>query len=66
MEQLPDFIQVQIDKMEEKKEKKPVKQEYPQLPDFIEAQRDERVDDLKKELNSELVHTDHFTLNLDN
>jgi hypothetical protein len=45
MEQLPDFIQVQIDKMEEKKEKKPVKQEYPQLPDFIEAQRDERVDD---------------------
>lgn len=44
MEQLPDFIQVQIDKMEEKKEKKPVKQEYPQLPDFIEAQRDEGVD----------------------
>lgn len=44
MEQLPDFIQVQIDKMEEKNEKKPVKQEYPQLPDFIEAQRDERVD----------------------
>jgi hypothetical protein len=25
-----------------------------------------KVDDLKKELNSELVHTDHFTLNLDN
>ena len=45
MEQLPDFIQVQIDKMEENKEKKPVKQEYPQLPDFIEAQRDKRVDD---------------------
>ncbi len=45
MEQLPDFIQVQIDQMEEKKEKKPVKQEYPQLPDFIEVQRDERVDD---------------------
>lgn len=45
MEQLPDFIQVQIDKMEEKKEKEPVKQEYPQLPDFIEVQRDERVDD---------------------
>lgn len=45
MEQLPDFIQVQIDKMEEKKEKKPVKQEYPQLPDFIEAQRDKGVDD---------------------
>ena len=44
MEQLPDFIQVQIDMMEEKKEKKPVKQEYPQLPDFIEAQRDERAD----------------------
>ena len=42
MEQLPDFIQVQIDRSEQKE--KPlelIRREYPQLPDFIEQQRDE-------------------------
>lgn len=42
MEQLPDFIQVQIDRSEQ--EEKPIeliRREYPQLPDYIEQQRDE-------------------------
>jgi hypothetical protein len=42
MEQLPDFIQVQIDRSEQKeKQLELIRREYPQLPDFIEQQRDE-------------------------
>lgn len=44
MEQLPDFIQVQIDRSEQNEkplELELIRREYPQLPDFIEQQRDE-------------------------
>jgi hypothetical protein len=42
MEQLPDFIQVQIDKFNQEQEKpnELIRRTYPQLPDFIEEQRD--------------------------